>query len=80
MRADYIEIVFQDQYLGRCDMWRLGKQLQGQCVHVAQEINFINSPAGKIQNIYINGKNVMLQYVYSSLRETDARRAVLILL
>ena len=58
MRADHIEIVFQDQYLGRCDMWRLGKQLNHHCVHVGQEINFINSPAGKIQNIYINGKNV----------------------
>lgn len=62
MSADYIEIVFQDQYLGRCDMWRLSKQLQGQCVHVAQEVSLINSPAGKIQNIYIGGKNVSIFY------------------
>ena len=58
MRADYIEIVFQDQYLGRSDMWRLGKQLQRQCVYVGQEVNFVGSLTGKIRNIYIDGKTV----------------------
>lgn len=60
-RADYIEITFQDQYLGRCDMWRLGKQLQGKCVHVDQEISFVGSLAGRVQNIYINGQSVRAQ-------------------
>ena len=58
MRADYIEIVFQDQYLGRSDMWRLGKQMQGKCAHIGQEVVFIGSPIGRIQNIYIGGRNV----------------------
>ena len=58
MCTEYIEIVFKEQYLGRSDMWRLGKQLQNQCVYVGQEISFVGSPTGKIQNIYINGKNV----------------------
>ncbi|KAH8117101.1 hypothetical protein DFH11DRAFT_1840208 [Phellopilus nigrolimitatus] len=65
MRAEYIEIVFQDQYLGRSDMWRLGKQLRGQCVHVKQAINFVGSSTGRIQNIYINGKNVSTGLVTS---------------
>ncbi|KAL5532853.1 IML1 [Sanghuangporus sanghuang] len=58
MHAEYIEIMFQDQYLGRSDMWRLGQQLHGQCVYLGQEINFVGSPAGKIQSIYINGRKV----------------------
>ena len=58
MRADYVEIEIQDQYLGRSDMWRLGKQLQGQCVHVGQQIDFVGTPTGKIRNMYIEGKNV----------------------
>ncbi|KAI5117310.1 hypothetical protein M0805_005538 [Coniferiporia weirii] len=65
MRSDHIEIVFQDQYLGRSDMWRLGKQLQGQCVHVGQEISFVGSQTGRIQNIYIDGKNASAGLVTS---------------
>lgn len=58
MHAEYVEIVFQDQYLGRSDMWRVGKQLQDQCVHIGQEIYFVGTPTGKIQSIYSNGKSV----------------------
>ncbi|KAL0946407.1 hypothetical protein HGRIS_012632 [Hohenbuehelia grisea] len=56
--ADYVEIVFQDQYLGRGDMWRLGKHLDGQCVYTDQEISFIGAIAARIQNIYVDGKKV----------------------
>ena len=56
--ADYIEFTFQDQYLGRNDMWRLGEHLVGQCVFVEQEISFIGVIAAKVQNIYIDGKKV----------------------
>lgn len=72
MRSEYIEIVFQDQYLGRSDMWRLGKQLQGDCVHIGQDINFMGSPTGKIQNIYINGRNVNLSR-YQNRPAVDSR-------
>ncbi|KDQ61245.1 hypothetical protein JAAARDRAFT_204979 [Jaapia argillacea MUCL 33604] len=56
--ADHVEFIFQDQYLGRNDMWRLGKQLVGQCVYVDQEIMFLGAVAARIQNIYIDGKKV----------------------
>jgi DEP domain-containing protein 5 len=56
--ADYVEFIFQDQYLGRNDMWRLGEYLVGQCVYTDQEILFIGAIAAKIQNIYIDGKKV----------------------
>ncbi|KAF8899598.1 hypothetical protein CPB84DRAFT_1681083 [Gymnopilus junonius] len=56
--ADYVEFIFQDQYLGRNDMWRLGKYLSGQCVYKDQEVSFIGGIAAKIQNLYIGGKKV----------------------
>ncbi|KAI6036401.1 hypothetical protein BKA83DRAFT_4162318 [Pisolithus microcarpus] len=63
--ADYVEFTFQDQYLGRNDMWRLGEHLVGQCVFVEQEISFIGVIAAKVQNIYVNGKQVSAGYVTS---------------
>jgi len=56
--AEFVEITFQDQYLGRTDMWRIGQSLRGQCVFVGQEINFLGSVAGTISNIYIQGVKV----------------------
>jgi DEP domain-containing protein 5 len=57
-RAEYVELVFQDQYLGRNDMWRLGEHLVGQCVYTNQDITFVGNIAAKIQNIYISGEKV----------------------
>ncbi|KAG6334521.1 hypothetical protein ID866_4574 [Astraeus odoratus] len=61
--ANYIEFTFQDQYLGRNDMWRLGEHLVGQCVFVEQEISFIGVIAAKVQSIYIGGKKTSAGYV-----------------
>ncbi|KAF7298947.1 DEP domain-containing protein [Mycena indigotica] len=56
--ADYVEMIFQDQYLGRSDMWRLGEYLVDQCVYVNQDVAFIGGIAAKIHAIYIGGKKV----------------------
>ncbi|KIJ44371.1 hypothetical protein M422DRAFT_252378, partial [Sphaerobolus stellatus SS14] len=61
--ADFVEITFQDQYLGRADMWRVGSTLQNQCVYVGQEISFLGSVAGTISNIYIKGDKVRSAHV-----------------
>ncbi|KAG6868803.1 hypothetical protein C0993_010099 [Termitomyces sp. T159_Od127] len=68
--AEYVELVFQDQYLGRNDMWRLGKDLVGQCIYTDQHITFVGSIAAKIQNIYVGGKPV------SSACVTSATKAI----
>ncbi|KAH9966550.1 hypothetical protein BC827DRAFT_1124900 [Russula dissimulans] len=57
-QADYIELIFQDQYLGRNDMWRLSEQLTGRCVHLGQEIIFLGSVAAKVESIYVGGQKV----------------------
>ncbi|KZV77652.1 hypothetical protein PENSPDRAFT_621231 [Peniophora sp. CONT] len=56
--ADYVEFVFQDQYLGRNEMWRLGEQLAGQCLHVGQEVSFIGAIVARVDAIYIRGESV----------------------
>ncbi|TFY55303.1 hypothetical protein EVG20_g9368, partial [Dentipellis fragilis] len=62
-QVDYVEFTFQDQYLGRNDMWRLEEQLVGQCIHVDQEISFLGSAAAKVASIYIGGEEVSSGYV-----------------
>ncbi|KAJ3761129.1 hypothetical protein EV360DRAFT_93195 [Lentinula raphanica] len=56
--AEFVELSFQDQYLGRNDMWRMGKHLVNQCIYTEQEISFIGSIAAKIKDIYIGGQKV----------------------
>ncbi|EMD37992.1 hypothetical protein CERSUDRAFT_93517 [Gelatoporia subvermispora B] len=64
--ADYIELTFQDQYLGRNEMWRLERHLVGQCVWLEQEISFIGVIGARVQAIFIDGKEVPAAYVTSA--------------
>ena len=64
--ADYVEFVFQDQYLGRNDMWRLGRDLVGQCLYVEQQVSFIGVIAAKVQTLYIGGKKVTRRSIVPS--------------
>jgi len=64
--ADYLEFVFQDQYLGRNDMWRLGEQLVGQCVYKDQEVSFVGTVTAKLQSIYVGGKKVRVSISFFS--------------
>ncbi|KAF9521450.1 hypothetical protein CPB83DRAFT_900720 [Crepidotus variabilis] len=61
--ADYVEFIFQDQYLGRNEMWRLGKHLAGQCIYGDQEISYIGGIVAKISNIFIGGRKVSSAYM-----------------
>ncbi|KAI0323996.1 hypothetical protein GY45DRAFT_485434 [Cubamyces sp. BRFM 1775] len=61
--AEYVEFVFQDQYLGRNDMWRLGRDQVGQCLYVDQQISFIGVIAAKVHGLYVGGKKVSAAYV-----------------
>lgn len=60
-QAEYVEFIFQDLYLGRNDMWRLGEKLVDECVYVGQEVNLIGGASAKIQNIYIGGNKVSMR-------------------
>jgi hypothetical protein len=56
--ADFVEIYFRDQYLGRCDMWRLGISLETRCIYVDQKITFVGCIGATIKTIYIKGRRV----------------------
>lgn len=56
--ADYIEIFFRDQYLGRPDMWRLSSSLAGQCLHLEQRVRFVGAIEAVIKTLYRRGKPV----------------------
>jgi len=57
-KADYVEFAFQDQYLGRNEMWRLGQHLVGKCVYVDQDISFMGVIAAKVTAIHVGGHRV----------------------
>lgn len=57
-KAEYVEFAFQDQYLGRNEMWRLGQHLVGKCVYVDQDISFIGVIAAKVTAIHVGGHRV----------------------
>jgi hypothetical protein len=56
--AEYVELMVQEQYVGRTDMWRLVEQLESTCVYVGQEVSFLGSSAARITGIHLNGKKV----------------------
>ncbi|KAI0766343.1 hypothetical protein BD413DRAFT_481025 [Trametes elegans] len=64
--ADYVEFVFQDQYLGRNDMWRLARDQVGQCLYVDQHVFFIGVIAAKVHGLFVDGKKVSAAYVTPS--------------
>ena len=71
--ADYVEFVFQDQYLGRNDMWRLGRALVGRCLYVEEQVSFIGVIAAKVQALYIGGKKVASQHISEGLCSWSTR-------
>eukprot|EP01112_Ceratiomyxa_fruticulosa_P006591 TRINITY_DN17413_c0_g1_i1.p1 TRINITY_DN17413_c0_g1~~TRINITY_DN17413_c0_g1_i1.p1 ORF type:complete len:255 (-),score=21.56 TRINITY_DN17413_c0_g1_i1:63-827(-) len=38
--ADFVELSFKEQYIGRSDMWRLKLELQNTCVYVLKKLSF----------------------------------------
>ncbi|KZT69866.1 hypothetical protein DAEQUDRAFT_709659 [Daedalea quercina L-15889] len=64
--ADFVELTFQDQYLGRNEMWRLGSHLVGQCIYVHQDISFIGVIGAKVREIYIDGHKAFAAHVTPS--------------
>lgn len=58
VEADFIELTFTGQYLGRSDMWRLGMSLEGRCVHVWEKVEFAGIVKAEVKGIYVRGKRV----------------------
>lgn len=52
--ADYVELSFKDQYLGRGDMFRLRNHLQNTCVFIGKKIMFSGCIRCKVKEVYSN--------------------------
>ncbi|KAG8906511.1 vacuolar membrane-associated protein iml1 [Tulasnella sp. 403] len=63
--ADSVEIYFRDQYLGRCDMWRLGESLEEQCIHVEERVTFAGCIHATIKALYVKNRRVSSAYITS---------------
>ncbi|KAI8819385.1 uncharacterized protein EV422DRAFT_489688, partial [Fimicolochytrium jonesii] len=60
--ADYVEICFRDQYLGRSDMWRMKTSLTGTCVYEGKKVSSLGIRA-QIKDIVVSGRKASCGYI-----------------
>ncbi|KAL1915959.1 uncharacterized protein VTP21DRAFT_6347 [Calcarisporiella thermophila] len=68
VEAEHVELVFRDAFLGRNDMWRLRKSLEGSCVYVEQKLYSWDCFHILVKEIYINGESVASGYITANTR------------
>ncbi|KAJ2160896.1 vacuolar membrane-associated protein iml1 [Coemansia sp. RSA 552] len=66
IRADFVEIAFRDQYVGRSDMWRLWRSLSRKVVHNNKPTNMEGLIRASVRRIYKNSKDVPCAFIDSS--------------
>ncbi|KAJ1827918.1 vacuolar membrane-associated protein iml1, partial [Coemansia sp. RSA 2599] len=64
--ADFVEIAFRDQYVGRSDMWRLWRTLSKKIVHANKPTNMEGLIRASVRRIYKNNVQVPCGYIGSS--------------
>ncbi|KAJ2813981.1 vacuolar membrane-associated protein iml1, partial [Coemansia furcata] len=65
IRADFVEIAFRDQYVGRSDMWRLWRNLACKIVHNNKPTNMEGLIRASVRRIYKNGNQIPCGYIDS---------------
>ncbi|KAJ1732229.1 vacuolar membrane-associated protein iml1, partial [Coemansia biformis] len=66
IRADFIEIAFRDQYVGRSDMWRLWRNLSQRVVHKNKPTNMEGLIRASVRRIYKANKEVACGFIDAS--------------
>ncbi|RKP13550.1 hypothetical protein BJ684DRAFT_19966, partial [Piptocephalis cylindrospora] len=61
--ADFVTLTFRDQYLGRSDMWRLNRSIQGTCVYTKKRITFAGCIHTTVKEIYCQGQPTPCGYI-----------------
>ncbi|KAJ2635684.1 vacuolar membrane-associated protein iml1, partial [Coemansia sp. RSA 1286] len=64
--ADFVEIAFRDQYVGRSDMWRLWRTLSKKVVHTNKPTNMEGLIRASVRRIYKNNAQVPCGFIDSS--------------
>ncbi|KAM3588807.1 vacuolar membrane-associated protein iml1 [Umbelopsis sp. WA50703] len=65
---DHIELAFNDQYIGRSDMWRLQQSLRGTCVYSEKKILYAGLIKATVKRLFSGDSLVTSGYVDSSTR------------
>ncbi|KAJ2690752.1 vacuolar membrane-associated protein iml1, partial [Coemansia spiralis] len=63
IRADFVEIAFRDQYVGRSDMWRLWRKLSQRVVHNNKATNMEGLIRASVRRIYKGSKEIACGYI-----------------
>ncbi|KAJ1816828.1 vacuolar membrane-associated protein iml1, partial [Coemansia sp. RSA 2675] len=63
IRADFVEIAFRDQYVGRSDMWRLWRSLSLKTVHNNKPANMEGLIRASVRRIYKDGRQIPCGYI-----------------
>ncbi|KAJ2556653.1 vacuolar membrane-associated protein iml1, partial [Coemansia sp. RSA 1933] len=66
IRADFVEISFRDQYVGRSDMWRLWRHLSMKVLYNDKAANMEGLIRAKVRRIYKDNVQVPCGYIDSS--------------
>ncbi|KAJ2726449.1 vacuolar membrane-associated protein iml1 [Coemansia sp. Benny D115] len=66
IRADFVEIAFRDQYVGRSDMWRLWRALSQKIVHTNKPTNMEGLIRASVRRIYKDNVQIPCGYIDSS--------------
>ncbi|KAJ2335668.1 vacuolar membrane-associated protein iml1, partial [Coemansia sp. RSA 2681] len=65
IRAEFVEIAFRDQYVGRSDMWRLWRNLSHKIVHNNKPTNMEGVIRASVRRIYKGGCQIPCGYIDS---------------
>ncbi|KAI9795783.1 MAG: hypothetical protein M1825_001078, partial [Sarcosagium campestre] len=81
--AEYVELVFRDEYLARSDMWHLTlSELCDRTVHKEEKILFMGTIKAQIKQIYVDGRQVTSAYFSADTKpifRSESARYVLLL-
>ncbi|KAJ1832408.1 vacuolar membrane-associated protein iml1 [Coemansia sp. RSA 2711] len=66
IRADFVEIAFRDQYVGRSDMWRLWRNLAHKVVHNNKVANMEGLIRASVRRIYKDGVDIPCGFIDGS--------------
>ncbi|KAI8835094.1 hypothetical protein BC829DRAFT_458185 [Chytridium lagenaria] len=65
--ADFMELSFRDQYIGRADMWKLKTSLNNTCIHVGKKVTSLGVRA-QVKELVTGGRSVPCAYITENTR------------
>ncbi|KAJ3193213.1 vacuolar membrane-associated protein iml1, partial [Irineochytrium annulatum] len=67
VEAEFVEVSFRDQYIGRSDMWKLKMNLNNTCIYVGKKVTSLGVRA-QVKELVVNGRSVPCALVTENTR------------